>query len=408
MSTEWGGLAKDLATRDVAAGPSEPTRPDRDTEAGAWPEEMDEIRFYAASSMTLPGMGSEGQNCGQWYPEEFCDECGDLFFGESHCEQRECPTCGNTMWRRRRSERITRRLGAARYAADPGKDKRALHAIFSAPVGEIRSIDDVHQGFRHVYDLAREKGIRGGTVIFHGFRVTDEAKALFEAAKAAGKWDEDVDGRLWAFVRRQEARIDRGIGGGDWRELTYWSPHWHVLGMARDFEADDPDAQEGWVARRIRSLESFTLHGDDGYEDMVRTAMYLLSHATFEADSSQKAIRWFGDLHPSSFSPEEDLSNDALEVIERKAREVAKTGPGRGDGTPENDECEECGSTSRSPIWDAGKALMDPGWCDRIGREKERRLRIAWEWRIGDVDPPPGLRNPRTEEEAREAFEALV
>lgn len=368
-------------------------------EPGAWQEELD-LSFFADSSMTLPGSGNPGDGCGEWYPKEFCDECGTFYYGKSRCEQRGCPSCWGP-WARRRSEKITRRLGAARYAAEAGVSKRAVHAVVSPPEGSIQSLTDVSQGYRDAYQLAKEKGVRGGVAIFHGFRVTEEGKRLFEEAKERDQWDPETDGRLWAFVRDH----DRG-----WRSLTYWSPHWHIIGLARDFEADDPDSQEGWIARRIRSLKPFKLHKDEGYNDMVGAAMYLLSHATFESDTSKDCIRWFGDLATTVFSPEEELSEGSLSVVERKAREAAESVPEggeKGPGEEEGEECENCGSTSRSPIWEAGQALQDPGWCQRIGREQQRKLKAAFEWAIGDRIPPPGLRGPRTEEEAREAFEEI-
>jgi len=35
------------------------------------------------------------------------------------------------------------------------------------------------------------------------------------------------------------------------------------------------------------------------------------------------------------------------------------------------------------------------------------RMEIAMEWRLGRREPPPGLKRPQTEEQAREAFEAM-
>lgn len=374
--------------------------PDAGPEPGRWQEELD-LSFFASTSMTLPGMGEPGAGCGEWYPREFCNECGEPHFGVSRCEQRGCPSCWGP-WARRRSEKITRRLGAARYAAEGGLSKRAVHAVVSPPEGSMRTLSDVQQGFRDAYQLAKEKGVRGGVAIFHGFRVTDEGQSLYEGAKERGEWDPGTDGRLWSFVRSHE----RG-----WRDLAHWSPHWHILGLSRDFEADDPDEQDGWVARRIRSLKPFRLTEPEGYQDMVGASMYLLSHATFESDSSKDCIRWFGDLATTVFSPEEELSEGSLSVVERMAREAAQSGPERGEGTPgeeEGEECENCGSTSRSPIWEAGYALQDPGWCNQIGREQQRKLSAAFEWAIGERVPPPGLRRPTTEEQAREAFEAIL
>lgn len=409
MSAEWGGLMPDPAHRDVGGGQNGGPEIEADPGAGAWPEEMD-VRFVAESAMSIPGKGSPGSNCGEWYPKEFCDECGEPHLGASRCEQRTCPDCW-AAWSRRRAEKITRRLGAARHVEPEGLASRGIHGIASPPEGEIRTLTDVKQGYRDAYELAKEKGVRGGVVIFHGFRVTDRGKRLFAEAQERGAWVPEEDGKLWAFVRSREKRIERGIGeGAEWRSLVYWSPHYHILGLCEDFEADDPEAQDGWVARRIRPLDSFQLHEDAGYEDMVGAARYLLSHSTFETDTSKDCVRWFGSLATTKFSPEEELSEGALSVVERKAREAAGVVDERGEGPGEEepDPCENCGGTSRSPIWEAGGALMDPGWCDRIGREQERKLTAAFEWAIGERHPPPGLKRPRSEEEAREVLEELT
>jgi hypothetical protein len=406
VSTEWGGLLGDPAHRDVDAGPSTAAPGDRDDQAGAWPEGM-EISYYADTAVSIPGKGEPGANCGEWFPKEFCDECGEPHLGVSRCEQRTCPDCWGA-WTRRRAEKITRRLGAARYAEPAGLSKRAVHAVMSPPEGEVRTLSDVSQGYRDAYELAQEKGVRGGVVVFHGFRVTDKGERLFEAAKDAGVWEVEEDGKKWAFVRSREKRLERGIGEGeDWRGLTYWSPHWHVLGLCEEFEADDPDKQEGWVARNIRSLERFQLHNSEGYEDMVGAARYLLSHGSFETGTSKDCVRWFGELATTKFSPEGELSEGTLSVVERMAKEAAESHEERGEG-PEEDECENCGSASMSPIWEAGGALMDKGWCQRIGREQQRKLTAAFEWSIGERPPPPGLKHPRTEAEAEEALEALL
>jgi len=51
---------------------------------------------------------------------------------------------------------------------------------------------------------------------------------------------------------------------------------------------------------------------------------------------------------------------------------------------------------------------MDKRWTERIGRRQQQRLAAAFEWAIDDRQPPPGLKNPRSEEEALEAFEAVL
>jgi hypothetical protein len=367
-----------------------------ESEAGAWPEDVD-IRFYADTSMTLPGKGTKGSGCGEWYPKEFCDNCGEPQLGQSVCQQRGCPSCWRS-WSRRRAEKITRRLGGARHAAPEGLEKRAVHVVMSPPEGEIRSLTDVSRGFRDAYELAREKGVRGGVAVFHGFRVREEWREKWASETSGG----ENGPKLWAWVREHEK---------EWRSLTYWSPHYHIIGLSSEFEADDPDGQDGWVARRVRSLKPFRIGDLEGYTDMVGAAMYLLSHATFESDTSKDCVRWFGELATTKFSPDRDLADDDWRQIQEKAAEAAEVVPKEGDEFGEGcekDECEKCGSSSFSPIWEAGAALMDKGWCKRIGGEQQRRLSTAFEWAIGDIQPPPGLKNPTSEEEARETFQALL
>ena len=160
---------------------------------------------------------------------------------------------------------------------------------------------------------------------------------MYEDAKDGGDWCAEDDGKLWSFVRRHEERVERGIGGGDWRALSYWSPHWHIIGLAEEFESD----------------------------------------------SSSSCVRWFGELATTQFSPENELTEGELGTVERKAAEAAGAGAVDGEGS-EPCECAECGSASFSPIWEAGAALMDKRWCERIGRRQQKRLAAAFEWAIGD------------------------
>jgi hypothetical protein len=400
MSAEWGGIRAD--NRSVVRSEPEPesaaARRAR-VEAGAWSEDLRENHTRAGAYMTLPGKGEEGSKCGEWYPREFCAECGEPHFGMNRCMNRDCPECW-LAWRRDRAVGITRRLSALRQLGD-GIERRAVHAVFSPPEGEVTTLREVGDGFRDAYDLAREKGVRGGVAVFHGFRVKEDVKEAWRALDDAGR----VEDGLWKWVREHER---------DWRDLTYWSPHYHVLGVCEDFEADDPDAQDGWVARRIRSMESHRLTDPDGYEDLAGAALYLLSHATYESGTAKDCVRWFGAASTATFQPESALSPGTLATVERYAEEacaapVPDDEEGEGVGSEEEEEpCERCGADARQPIWDAGLALQDRAWCEEIGPEAQERLRVAFEWAIGEALPPPGLQRPTSEEEAREALEALM
>lgn len=397
-STEWGGLIEDWThlrsdgSDDGAIGVEEP---------GQWQEELD-YSVFADTSMSVPGQGEEGPNCQIWKPAEFCDNCAEIGYAENHCGRRSCPNCVG-VWTEERAVGITKRLSAARHVEKKGIDRRAVHAVMSPPEESIQTLQQVYDGYSEAYRLAEEKGVRGGVAIFHGYRVKKEVQREFEAEDPnMGIWQ-------WIFDERPES----------WRMLTYWSPHYHIIGLCRDFDADDPEAQDGWVAHRIdrqggrSAFKPYTgLRDRESYEEVVGTVRYLMSHGTFESGTSRDCVRWFGDLATTKFRPGEELSEGSYEVIDRVVREVVEEGAGgeEGDesGAEEGDECECCGSRSWSPIWEAGDALRDKGWCDRIGREAERELRAAWEWRTGIAKPPPGLKNPRSEEEAKEALAEIV
>lgn len=359
----------------------------------AWSEDI-ETAVYGEQDYTLPGMESRPSGCGDWYPREFCGECGEPQFAESRCQNRGCPECWHG-WTRKRAEKITRRLGAARYVED-GARKRAVHAVASPPEGSVKTKQQFYSALKEAYALAKRKGVRGGVCIPHGYRLTDEAKAEYRKA--------DYEGGAWKWVREESAT--------HWRSLTYWSPHFHILGLAEDVGENKPHEQGGWVFERLRSLKRFQLHQEGGYDDMVAASRYLLSHATYEIDESKQVVRWFGALAPAAFSPEEEVSSGALDVIERMAKEVAGSGlepDEASEGQLEEETCDrESCSGELHPIWDAGEALMNESFCESIGPEQENRLRVAFEWAVGDLDPPPGLKRPRSERECREAFEALL
>ena len=397
MSAEWGGIRADRRSvvRSEPSAESAAARRARH-EAGAWSEDLREKHTRAGSYMTLPGKGDAGAGCGEWVPREFCEECGEPHFAQNRCQNRGCPECWRG-WRRDRALGIVRRLSAARQAED-GIGRRAVHAVLSPPEEEITTLREVSDGFRDAYALAKEKGVRGGVVVFHGFRVREAAREAWEAEKDA----ERFEGGVWKWVREQEE---------DWRELTYWSPHYHILGLCEDFEADDPDAQDGWVARRIRSLNRHRLTDPDGYEDLAGAALYLLSHATFEEESTSDCVRWFGSTSTATFSPEGELSPGTLATVERYAEEAVEApqpADGEGEAEEEDERCQRCGEGRLVPIWDAGLALRDREWCEQIGAVQQRRLTAAFEWAIGEVEPPPGARSPSTEAEAEEALEILV
>lgn len=398
MSTdEWGVLNPDLAAREIDAGPDESTERARASDAGAWPEEMDGIRFVADSALTIPGKSESPSDCGEWGFREFCDTCGEPRAGPHRCQQRKCPDCSDT-WRGNDAASITARLSAARREAD-GAESRVVHCSASPPPGETRTLVDYWDGFSDAYDLAEAKGIRGGVVFAHGWRVKDRVKRVFRELSNA---EVITEGALWEWVRENEK---------DWRTQVYWSPHYHIIGLSADVGADHPDEQDGWVFRRLSSDAWFNFTEPDSYEAVFRMAMYVLSHVGFEADSQKQVVRWFGSLAYNQFAGLDALEDWEKSVVRRNVEEVSgrdieadSDGAGGGlDDCPE-DACEG----SLRPIWNAGRWLTDPDWCDSIGRNQQRRLVAAFELAIGDVKPPPGMKHPDSEEHLEEVLDMVM
>lgn len=400
MSTSWGGLSSDHPNRVPLHDPDRSSsRVERRVESrddpGAWSEDLEES-VYGEMDWTIPGMGKRPESCGRWYPDSFCDS-GHVNLGMSRCQNRDCPDCYGS-YSRKRAVKVARRLGAARYAAEDDADKRAIHAVVSPPEGTVRTIRDFYEMLTDAYQLAKEKGIRGGVAIPHAYRVLESTKAEYRLL-------EDPDGGVWWWIRENDRH---------WRDQVYWSPHVHIQGLARYDETGEnaPEEDGGWVFKRIKTLDRFELYKEPGYDHMIGTTRYLLSHATYEIGESKQVIRWFGTLAPAMFSPEEEVSEGVLRVIERMAEEVAGSmsdQPEDGHGTAEEGVCDQEGCDSEThPIWEAGEALQHKNFCKEIGEELERELRVAFRWAIGEVVPPPGLKHPRTEEQAREALDALL
>ena len=370
----------------------EPIDAGTDDAAGAWPEAMGDVAFYADTSLTIPGQSEPPGDCGTWGPKEFCKACGDVHIGPQRCQRRLCRDCWET-WRAQRSTAITERVGAARRAGLDG-EKRATHCVASPPEGSVTTLVEFEQAKKEAYALAREKGIRGGAMIPHGYRIRDEAKELYRMLKAE---EEIGDVGIWRWVREHDR---------DWRTLTYWSPHFHIIGVGNEIGASDPDGDDGWVFSRLSNLRRFQHNDAETYEPMFRLSSYLLSHATFEPDEGRQVVRWFGELANNQFSVEEQLAEWERSVLKRNVEKVAGYSVDRDDGKRECD-VEGCHG-GLAPVWSASEYLADPRWCEQIGDDQEAVLATAFEWAIGDIRPPPGLRFPSTEQDAREAWGHLL
>lgn len=360
--------------------------------------------FYGAEEMLIPGKGEAADRCGEYRADGFCD--GAAHGGDSHvilrahqCGRRECPRCWSAQWARKRTVAAVARLGAARHAAGDDLDKRAVHVAISPPEGAVESVTDLYRYRTKAVEKAREHGVRGGLVVPHPWRVTDEAKAAFQDARDDGL--DCAQSGVWRFVRENSE---------PWRSQVVFAPHYHVVGLSRDVKAGD--GSEGWVVKNIErngshALEPFYIRNEDGYEDMAATVRYLLSHAGFEKDGNRQAVTWFGSLHGTNFDPEAALTVTAWDRIQRTAEEVAgidRDDPGEGGEDDEPCPVEGC----PGEVYPIGAfSEFSKQHSGSLGKLNLMVLRTALRWHEG-LDPPPGLHGPECAEDATEALLALL
>lgn len=393
-------------TSDAETSPQYLVEP-RGHDDDAWTEDL-ETAIYGEQDWILPGTGAEGSGCGTWYPKEFCDTNGHVHLGKHQCGNRSCPNCWSNLWARPRTVNVVSRLGAAREVSHP----RLVHLAVSPPEGSIDTKQAFYDGHRTAYRIAKEHGVRGGVLVPHGYRVAGQAREAFRAEVKVGKWNPKEDGGIWRWVREHDTH---------WRDLTYWSPHYHIIGLSRDVKPSNPDADDGWILKNMKRGDSYGFSNwnkkdRDAYDDMAAAVRYILSHATFEKGASRQAIRWFGVLHSTKFCPDPEdaedrktepdlgpLSKGTWNTIQRYAEEVVGGESDRSGSADEREQCDRDGCDGElHPIWDAREFLDQRG--DRLETTQYDRLLSAYLWATGDIEPPPGMKNPRTEQQALEVM----
>jgi len=358
------------------------------------------VQVYGSEGYVLPGMGEKGPRCGEYYPGDVCPACGDIHYGSHNCGRRSCPDCWG-IWAKPAALRATVRIQAFRETQPDNYLRQLVHTTVSPPEGAITTIQGYREGRSEALDLAKEKGIRGGAVVPHPFRPNEKGKTLYREETGD---DPDAPG-LWVWLRNT---ID------DWREFVEWSPHYHVIGMGTpDMDPGGAEKDGGWLYHFIGSFDRYERRDRASYESVYGAFRYLLSHTGWHEDDPMDAVTWFGDLANNKFVDDATASwqiekppDAVMRTIERIAEEVAggELEEDR-DGAAEDEdrECSECGEVMID-VFDV------PVYLDRADPDPEvrERMQAAYDWRLRRSVPPPGLRFPQTEEQAREAFEAML
>ena len=403
MSGEFGDLSVDrlpLETpRESEPSPSTAAaRGDQDA-AGEWSEGLEP---FGVTPWELPGQGDRGAGCGEWYPEAVCETCGEPRFTSRVCGTRSCPDCWG-VWAKEAAVRATVRLQAFRYTQPNDWHRQAAHAIVSPPEGEVVTEREYWDGRSKAAEVAQKKGWRGFSVIPHPYRVTEEGKARYHA--------EDPDYGIWAWLRND---VKGGLS-----LYTYWSPHYHIVGATGADMEPAKDSDE-WVYHFRRSAESFDgVRDRDSHEDLYGLFRYLLSHTGYPEGSTEQVVTWYGDLANNVFveNATEDWQNakpseGVLSALKREVEAVAE--PSAETEESDSEAVSEDGEVGECPEEDCDGVLIDVFDVGMYLRhndpppEVRRSMEVCRDWRIGRVDPPPGLKKPRSKEEAEGAFEAML
>jgi len=337
-------------------------------------------------AMKIPGFDTPPDRCRGLTPVGFC-EAGHTILGRSSCGTRYCPDHWRD-WLEDAAIAMVARMAAYRHVEE-GAEKRVSHVVASPPQDRRYSEREMWETRGDAYDALDEAGVRGGPVVTHPYRTNDRADKLYTTAQDDGELEDDT-GR-WAFLR------DVAEDWGDMTRYVEAAPHYHVpIAAAKDVS---PEGTGDWVVKRIRTMRAFHLRDTESYRDMVASAYYVLTHGA--VGEHRNTTTWFGEVHPSTFDPEEELTANAWHEIQKQAEKAVKEDPSEeeGGGTGHGpDECprEEC----EEIVVDAlhlEEYLSDEEWVTSVrtcrdGRARLARLRglLAW-WDKRTDRPPPSV-----------------
>jgi hypothetical protein len=358
---------------------------------------MDSLGALGLPQWHLPGFGEEGPKCGEWYISAVCETCAEPDMATHDCGRRGCPNCWGK-WAQDAAVRRTVRLQARRLAEPADYHRQSGHFVYS-PNDPVESVEDIKELRRDAAATAQEKGMRALDVVVHPFRLTEEAERVWERV------EDKVDVGKWVYFRNQCP--ERMQPGED--SLLRWSPHAHCIGlMSPDMDAGDGEGAVWSLLSTFGSMEG--KRDRDSHEEVFGAYRYLLSHVGIHDEEQFNAVTGYGSLSNVKFR-EFRPSDGVMSVLEREVEEAvgAVLEPDEEEGAGgEDDEIEPCPQDGCDgdlvDVWDIPMYLEQ---CDPPP-EVRAAMQLAHDWRMGEVVPPPGLKHPQTEEDAREAWSVML
>jgi hypothetical protein len=196
----------------------------------------------------LPGHGQKYDDCGTWRARgcphseahnQSLDEdvSGKIYveFYHRSCNRAECPVCYEK-WAGLGAKKINHKLThlwkfgkVCHFTVSPSEKD-----VLNLPYPKLRE---------KAYRIAKSRGIKGGSVIWHPFREHDD-----------GTW--------------------------------YFSPHFHIIGFGWVQNSAELYKKDGCIVKKIL----------DGKKErsVFKTAMYQLSHCGIDVHGKHNPVSWFG------------------------------------------------------------------------------------------------------------------
>jgi hypothetical protein len=348
-------------------------------------------RTYYEEVVRIPGFRESPERCRGLTPVGVCDH-GHGILGRSSCGTKYC----EEHWRDWCEEAVisgVARLAAYRWSRE-GAERRLSHVVASPPQDRRYSVREMWETRTDAYDALEQAGVRGGMTVVHPYRTTEWADRMYQTAKDHGEIEEGTG--KWRFLRET---------ADDWVEFQDYieaSPHYHGLAPGVDIRGED--APDGWIVERVRTLKPFYhIRDTEAYRDMAQVAYYVLSHSAEQ--SGRQATTYFGEVHPNSFDPEEELTASEWYRIQKEAEAVVKEYSSSDGGSvgagPEECPREDC----EAPVHDVmhlPELLKDDDWVASIrrgrgGKARHDRLKGILLWWEGRCDtPPPTVRDSKS------------
>lgn len=238
----------------------------------------------------LVGKGEEGISAGckcgtlpLWTHNCSNSECMFPLHSLNHCKKKSCPIC-YPIWLKARKQASSTRL-LSQKAKNRNRGKRLTQMYVSKDNNnDTGTVAELKMNVKDALRYAKRKGWRGGVMLIHLFRVTEEAKLL---AKEAGK-------AVWEWIREQEC---------EWH-FYFYSPHIHLLGYIGHMRS--PRKGEKFiygVKSDVRNRPVDYLKDENPYDAVEGVARYLLSHTGYFVDNpgSIGSYNWAGNCSRRRF-----------------------------------------------------------------------------------------------------------